>query len=124
MREHCVLPGNVLLVNLRVVVIVSVPDNLVVQRVVHQVVPCTYKPLVFFLALRQKPDIHVGRGDVNSVRLGRIQVRQCLRDVGHRIRILQFLAENYHVMPHFLLAVPSFGRNVGPFFIASSRRKQ
>ena len=98
MRQNRILPCNIFLRNFRVMIIIPVPDNLIIKRMIHQIIPERNQPLVFLVSFRQEPHVNIRRLHIHPTGLGRIKAGQCLGDIVHRIRVFEFSAQFYHFM--------------------------
>ena len=96
-RHHGILPGNLAFRNVRVVVPVALPDDLVVQRMVVQVHPQVLQDPVLEFVLGQETEVIMCRGHGDARGLGGIDRTQRLGHILHRVRILEPAAEDEHV---------------------------
>ena len=98
MRQNRILPCNIFLRDFRVMIIIPVPDNLIVKRMVHQIVSERNQLLIFLVSFRQEPHINIRGFHIHPPGLGRIKAGQCLGDIVHRIRVFEFFAQFNHFM--------------------------
>ena len=104
-----ILPGDGVLRQLGIVIVVSFLDDAVIDGMVRQLQSLRQQAHVLFLVLGQETDIQVRRLDGDSSRAGRIQERHGRLHVLHGIRILQFLAQLDHSVGQ--------GGNIHPAFV-------
>ena len=79
-------------------IVISVPDNLIVKRMIHYFIARSNQFLVLLLRFRKEADIHISRCHIYPTRLYRIQIVQCLSDIGNRIWVLHLVPKHYHFM--------------------------
>ena len=112
-RHHGVLPGNLVLVHGRVVVIIPFPQDFIVHRMVQHFHAHFLQQLVLVFVRRQEADIDVAWLDVCPSGLGRINRGQGLGHVVYRVRIVQFVPQDNHVMIDFRIPFFFLARKVG-----------
>ena len=98
MRKNSILPCYIFLRNFRVMIIIPVTDNLIIKRMIHQIVPERNQSLIFLVSFRQEPHVNIRGFHIHPPRLGRIKAGQCLGDIVHRIRVFKFFAQFNHFM--------------------------
>ena len=123
--HHSILPGDVLLRNRRVVIVISFPHNLIIQRMIQHLHPQRQQIVIFLLTLGQETHVKVGLADIHRAGFSRIKGFQGLGDVANGVRILQLPAKHHHSMLEgvfFLCRVLS--RRQEPGRIASAGQHQ
>ena len=98
MRQNRILPCYIFLRDFRVMIIIPVPDNLIIKRMIHQIVPERNQLLIFSVSFRQEPHVNIRGFHIHPPGLGRIKAGQCLGDIVHRIRVIELFAELNHFM--------------------------
>ena len=98
-RDHRVLPGDPVLPDLRILIIVSLPDDAVVQGMVDQFQAERLQALELCLILREEADIDVRRPQVQPRGLLRIERTDSQIDVIQGIGIREFFSQHDHVVP-------------------------
>ena len=96
--NHGVLPGDGVFTHIRVLVIVPLPQDAVVHRVVHQVQAPFAQHLQLPVVFGQETHIVVGGRNVYPARLGGIHLGQGLLHIGHCVRIVQLFSQLDHIV--------------------------
>ena len=100
MRNHRVLPGDGVVTYLRVLVIVTLPHDPVIHRVIGQVQTQFLEKCHLRIVRRKEPGIEVGGGDINPVGLGGVNLFQGFPHVLHGIRVFQLFSQLDHPVFH------------------------
>ena len=124
LRHHGILPGDGILRQLRIVVVVPFLDDAVIDGMVCQFQSLGKQERILLLVLGQETDIKVRRLDGDSARTGRIQARHGLLHILHGIRVLQFLAQFDHSVGQGGNVHPAAVRAGHLFFLAPRQERQ
>ena len=124
LRHHGILPGNRILRQIGIVVVVSLLDDTIIDRMVGKPQSLGEERGILLLGPRQEADVQVRRGKYDSTRLGRIQARDGLLHVIDRIGILQLLAQFDHSVGQGGHIHPTPVRNGHIFALAPRQERQ
>ena len=96
--HHCILPGDAVLFQRRVMIIVSLPDHLIINGMVDKQDAERLQPIVLGLGPGQEAHVDVSGLDVHASRPGGIQHGDGLYDILHRIWVFEFVPQHDHVV--------------------------
>jgi hypothetical protein len=94
LRDNGILPGNIPVGDLRIMIPVTVHQDIIIHRMVKKQHTGCCQSIVFLLIRRQETYVKIGCPEINPVGLGRIDGMESLGNVLRLIRILQTRAQD------------------------------